>query len=155
VRLAGVDKADTIGFGMPAPGQTYVALYASAQVGGVRGLFRSDDAGATWVRINDDAHQYASTSAAITGDPRVFGRVYVSKNGRGPPRGDPPAGAFPVSPLPASPNSLVVFGGSSGTSAVTITRLGGFTGSVAFPASGLPAGVTASFNPASTTGGSS
>jgi len=51
----------------------------------------------------------------------------------------------------AATNASVVQGGT-GTSTVTVTPRGGFTGSVALSASGLPAGVTASFNPASTTG---
>jgi xyloglucan-specific exo-beta-1,4-glucanase len=151
--IASVEEADNIGFGMRAAGQTYVALYSSAQVAGVRGLFRSDDAGASWVRINDDAHQYASKSAAITGDPRVYGRVYVSTNGRGIILGEPAGG--PDFSLSASPNSLVVSRGSSVTSTIAIARSGGFTGSVALSASGLPSGVTASFSPASTTGTSS
>jgi hypothetical protein len=82
-RVTNVQEADNIGFGKAAPGQPYMALYTSAQIGGVRGIFRSDDAGATWVRINDDQHQYAQTGAAITGDPRVYGRVYLATNGRG------------------------------------------------------------------------
>ncbi|KQV04557.1 MULTISPECIES: cellulose-binding domain-containing protein [unclassified Kitasatospora] len=82
-RSAAVTQADSIGFGKAAPGASYPALYSSAQIGGVRGIFRSDDAGASWVRINDDAHQWAWTGAAITGDPRVYGRVYLSTNGRG------------------------------------------------------------------------
>ncbi|MFJ8658756.1 cellulose binding domain-containing protein [Streptomyces sp. NPDC093795] len=82
-RIAGVEQADTIGFGKAAPGATYPTLYTSAKIGGVRGVFRSTDAGASWVRINDDAHQWGWTGAAITGDPRVYGRVYVSTNGRG------------------------------------------------------------------------
>ena len=56
--------------------------------------------------------------------------------------------------LSATPASLTVNRGASGTSTITITRSGGFTGSVAFSASGVPSGVTASFNPASTTGAS-
>ncbi len=81
--LANVELADTIGFGAPAPGHHYVALYSSAQVGGARGIYRSDNRGLSWVRINDDQHQYGRTDTAITGDPRVFGRVFVATNGRG------------------------------------------------------------------------
>ena len=88
-RQAGVDEADTIGFGKAAPGRRYPAMYSSARIRGVRGIFRSDDRGRTWTRLNDDRHQYAWTGAAITGDPRVYGRVYVATNGRGIIYGDP------------------------------------------------------------------
>ncbi len=88
-KLANVEKADVVGFGAPAPGKTYMAIYISGQVDGVRGIYRSIDAGASWVRINDDRHQYAWTGAAITGDPRIYGRVYLSTNGRGVIYGDP------------------------------------------------------------------
>ncbi|MGV9453490.1 cellulose binding domain-containing protein [Streptomyces sp. NPDC003635] len=82
-KLANVEQADTIGFGKAAPGASYQTLYTSAKIGGVRGIFRSTDRGATWTRVNDDAHQWGWTGAAITGDPRVYGRVYVATNGRG------------------------------------------------------------------------
>ncbi|MHB9857942.1 cellulose binding domain-containing protein [Streptomyces sp. YIM S03343] len=82
-KLSNVQQADTIGFGKAAAGASYQTLYTSAKIGGVRGIFRSTDAGASWTRINDDAHQWGWTGAAITGDPRVYGRVYVSTNGRG------------------------------------------------------------------------
>jgi hypothetical protein len=82
-RLQNVEQADVIGFGKAAAGQTYMALYTSAKIGGVRGIFRSDDAGATWTRINDDQHQWGHTGQSITGDPRVYGRVYIATNGRG------------------------------------------------------------------------
>ncbi|QPI62120.1 xyloglucanase [Streptomyces malaysiensis subsp. malaysiensis] len=87
-KLSGVQQADTIGFGKAAPGASYPALYTSAEIGGVRGIFRSTDAGASWTRINDNAHQWGWTGASITGDPRVYGRVYVATNGRGILRGD-------------------------------------------------------------------
>ena len=84
VKLANVEEADNIGFGKAATGQTYPALYAAAQVGGVRGLYRSINAGQTWVRINDDQHQWGRAGeTALTGDPRIYGRVYVGTNGRG------------------------------------------------------------------------
>jgi hypothetical protein len=57
----------------------------------VTGVFRSTDRGATWLRINDDAHQWGSIGSLgiITGDPDAFGRVYVGTNGRGLLYGDP------------------------------------------------------------------
>lgn len=82
-KLSNVEQADTVGFGKAAPGASYQTLYTSAKIGGVRGIFRSTDKGVTWTRINDDAHQWGWTGGAITGDPRVYGRVYVSTNGRG------------------------------------------------------------------------
>ncbi|WP_077610951.1 X2-like carbohydrate binding domain-containing protein [Clostridium sp. Marseille-P2415] len=83
VKITGVEEASTIGFGKAAPGQTYMALYTSAFIDGIRGIFRSDDGGANWIRINDNDHQYGMTNACITGDPRIYGRVYLATNGRG------------------------------------------------------------------------
>jgi pro-kumamolisin-like protein len=60
-----------------------------------------------------------------------------------------PAAGFTLS---ASPSSLTVVQGSQGSSTITVNPLSGFSGTVALSASGLPSGVTASFNPASTTG---
>jgi hypothetical protein len=54
--------------------------------------------------------------------------------------------------LSASPGSLTVSQGSNGSSTITVSPLNGFSGSVSLSASGLPGGVTASFNPSSTTG---
>ena len=53
----------------------------------------------------------------------------------------------------ASPNSLLIARGQHGTTLVTITPSGGFTGKVALSASGMGSGVTASFtqNPATST----
>jgi xyloglucan-specific exo-beta-1,4-glucanase len=78
-----VTKGVNIGFGKAAPGKSYQALYGVLTVDGVTGVYRSDDTGASWVRINDDKHQYGNMGEAITGDPRVYGRVYLGTNGRG------------------------------------------------------------------------
>jgi len=58
--------------------------------------------------------------------------------------GAPPPVGFTLS---ASPGSLNLTQGSSGTSTITITPQGGFVGNVTLSAAGLPSGVTASFNP--------
>lgn len=83
IQLANVQEADNVGFGKAAAGQPFMAVFTSAKIDGVRGIYRSDNAGATWVRINDDEHQYGWTGKAITGDPRIYGRVYLGTNGRG------------------------------------------------------------------------
>ncbi len=53
--------------------------------------------------------------------------------------------------LTTAPGSLSVAQGANVTSTITVNPTNGFTGSVTLAASGLPAGVTASFNPATTT----
>ncbi|MFG2510872.1 cellulose binding domain-containing protein [Streptomyces sp. NPDC048584] len=87
-KLPNVEAADTVGFGKAAPGASYRTLFTSAEIDGVRGIFRSTDKGVSWTRVNDDTHQWGWTGAAITGDPRVYGRVYVATNGRGVVYGD-------------------------------------------------------------------
>lgn len=59
--------------------------------------------------------------------------------------------AGPSFSLTASPNTLSIVQGASGTSTITVVPAGGFTGSVTLSATGLPSGVTAAFNPTSTT----
>jgi BNR/Asp-box repeat len=77
-----------LGFGMAPPGGTYPALYLIGTVGQAMGVFRSDDAGATWTRLDDAQHTFP-TGDVIAGDPRLYGRVYVGTNGRGIFYGDP------------------------------------------------------------------
>jgi subtilase family serine protease len=60
--------------------------------------------------------------------------------------------ATPSFTLSDSPGSLSVTQGSNGTSTITVTDVGGFTGSVTLAASGLPSGVTAAFGTNPTTG---
>jgi len=71
------------GFGKAAPGSTYPALFAAGDLDGVTAVYRSDDVGESWVRINDDQHQYGTRFRCLCGDPRVYGRVYVGTDGRG------------------------------------------------------------------------
>jgi hypothetical protein len=84
----GVQEIHAFGFGKAAPGADHPALYLIGVVDGVRGIFRSDDTARTWVRINDDQHQWGLL-LHITGDPKQYGRVYVGTHGRGIVYGDP------------------------------------------------------------------
>ncbi len=59
------------------------------------------------------------------------------------------AAATPAFSLGASPTSVSVTQGSSGTSAITTAVSGGFNSAISFTLSGLPSGVTASFSPTS------
>jgi len=82
-KFAGFETVPIIGLGMAAPGASYQALYTNAKYNGKWGIYRSDDKGQSWIRINDDQHQFGAADTAITGDPRVYGRVYLATNGRG------------------------------------------------------------------------
>ena len=87
-RMPAVEEIHAFGFGKAAPNAKVVALYLVGTVQGQRGFFRSTDSGATWVRINDDQHQWGLV-LHVTGDPKQFGRVYVGTHGRGTFYGDP------------------------------------------------------------------
>jgi xyloglucan-specific exo-beta-1,4-glucanase len=66
------------------------ALYAVAtQAGGETWVWRSLDGGNRWQRINDAHHRWGNRFRIISGDPRIFGRVYIGTDGRGILYGDP------------------------------------------------------------------
>ncbi len=72
-----------LALGMPSPGGPYQAIYVYGNVNGTQGVFRSTDSGKTFLRVNDDRHQYGGNISVMTADPRVFGRYYLGINGRG------------------------------------------------------------------------
>lgn len=83
-----LENVASVGLGKPAAGAAYPAIFVVATLQGRDGLFRSDDAGATWVQITDDTHRFGS-ARRLTGDPRIFGRVYFATGGRGIVYGEP------------------------------------------------------------------
>jgi photosystem II stability/assembly factor-like uncharacterized protein len=83
-----VTTASAFGCGKPAQQKTLSALFLFGKIDSQPGIFRSDDNGQTWLRINDKNHQFGWI-ARITGDPRVFGRVYLATTGRGIVYGEP------------------------------------------------------------------
>lgn len=65
----------------------YPSLYiwGRKNAAGKIGLYRSDDSGVRWTRINDDRHQFGGPGNAqiVSGDMNEYGRVYMSTVGRG------------------------------------------------------------------------
>nr|6P2M_A Chain A, Type 3a cellulose-binding domain protein [Caldicellulosiruptor acetigenus 6A] len=81
-KVNSVQEAYSIGFGKAKTSGGYPAIYLHGIVNGVLGIFRSDDGGSTWTRINDDNHQFGWIHM-IRGDQRTYGLCYVSAEGRG------------------------------------------------------------------------
>ncbi|HEY0335077.1 MAG TPA: cellulase [Stenotrophomonas sp.] len=86
--LARMEEARSLGLGAPLRAGAPPTLYLAGRIDGVSGLFRSADEGAHWQRIDDDAHRFGRPYA-VTGDPRIPGRVYFATGGRGIVYGDP------------------------------------------------------------------
>ncbi|WP_329125172.1 cellulose binding domain-containing protein [Streptomyces sp. NBC_01465] len=122
-KLAGVTSGVNLGYGKAAPGRTNVAVYLAGTVGGVSGVFASDDAAATWRRVNDDLHQWGNMGEAVTGDPRVYGRVYVGTNGRGIVYADSPGSTSPGgdTTAPSTPAGLAATAHTATTVALAWT----------------------------------
>ena len=78
--VSNVTSCRAIGFGVAASGTQYPTIFIWGTVNGVTGLLRSIDKGASWLRLNDDAHQFGGLELLV-GDMNVFGRVYTGGGG--------------------------------------------------------------------------
>jgi hypothetical protein len=87
-RQPGVEHAIALGLGKAKREDGTPTLFVYGRVGGRSGLFRSEDDGRHWTRIDDDAHRYGEIRLVV-GDPRVYGRVYLGTHGRGIVYGEP------------------------------------------------------------------
>jgi hypothetical protein len=83
--IANVTYCGAVGFGKAAAGASYPTVFIWGTIGGVTGVYRSTDAGQSWTRINDSAHQYGGPGNGhfVVGDMNTFGVVYMSTAGRG------------------------------------------------------------------------
>jgi oligoxyloglucan reducing-end-specific cellobiohydrolase len=85
-QVPSVLQANMVSVGAANPrartGVQSIFLYGVVSQATAVAIYRSDDNGSTWVRVNDDAHQYGGPSV-IAADSRVYGRVYLGMNGRG------------------------------------------------------------------------
>lgn len=89
--ITGVGYTEAVGFGKAAEGSDYPTIFAYSKIDGVLGVYRSTDKGDSWVRVNDDLHEYGGLANGefVRGDMNVFGRVYMSTAGRGIVYGEP------------------------------------------------------------------
>lgn len=108
-RITSVSAASAVGIGKEAPGRTYPTIYIWGTVSGVTGIHRSIDEGATWTRVNDDAHEYGGPGNGqfVLGDMNVYGRVYMSTAGRGIAYGEPGTGS-------CTPTAIVAYASVNG-----------------------------------------
>jgi hypothetical protein len=77
-----IGAAQSVGFGVPAAGHSYPAIYYSGEIDGVLGMYRSDDGGSTWFLINDANHWFGGIGLVV-GDRRTYGKFYLGCGGRG------------------------------------------------------------------------
>jgi hypothetical protein len=96
ITIRGVVECWKLALGKAAAGAEYPAVYVwgKLRVDGqpVEGLFRSDDAGDRFTRIDDDRHRHGLL-LSLTADPLEYGTVYVAAHGRGVIVGKPRQGA--------------------------------------------------------------
>lgn len=78
----------TVGAAKPGSSVPALFVYGTVPTGSSDfGLYRSDDNGGSWARVDDEGHQYGGLFL-IQGDARVYGRVYLGTSGRGIVRAD-------------------------------------------------------------------
>jgi xyloglucan-specific exo-beta-1,4-glucanase len=78
-----VQGASVLALGKARAGAAYsAAVYVVGAMNGVWGVYRSDDAGASWQRFNDDAHQFGGINL-MAADQNLYGRVYAAGGCRG------------------------------------------------------------------------
>jgi hypothetical protein len=121
-RSLAVSVCDAIAFGKNLPGATYPTLFiwGKPTSASAVGMYRSSDQGVTWLRVNDNSHQYGGRGNAglIEGDKNVHGRVYMSSAGRGVIYMD---STVPVTGIAVAPTSWSGSVGATGQLVATVT----------------------------------
>ena len=81
-KLVGVDEIEGFSFGAPTGEGDICQMYLLGKINGQRALYRSDDDGATWVKMNDERNAFAK-AICIEGDKTRKNTVYIGTSGRG------------------------------------------------------------------------
>jgi photosystem II stability/assembly factor-like uncharacterized protein len=81
--ISNVTEPYAIGFGAPAPGQSYPSIYMAGWVNSVYGVWQSINDAQSWTQIGTWPNGSLDQIKTISGDPNVFGKVYVGFAGSG------------------------------------------------------------------------
>ena len=137
------------------PGGLYQFLsgtsMATPHVSGTAALVLAKTPTLTTAQVKSALLNNVDPNASLAGRTTTGGRLNAAKAVGAPPPPPPPPD-FSVS---ATPASQTVVQGASTSYTVTVTRTGGFTGTVTLSSSGLPAGAAATFSPNPNATGSS
>lgn len=77
--IAGIGKVSQVSFGKAASGTGYT-VFINGYKAGVKGIYRSDDYGATWVKLVDPS---IKDILSLAGDRQNYGKVFIGTDGRG------------------------------------------------------------------------
>jgi len=157
---AGMQQAPATPTGLTAtPGNAQVALsWSPAARATSYNVKRATVSGGPYTTVGTPTTTSFTNTGLTNGTTYFFVVSAVNAVGQSPNSGQvsatPQATQTPNFTLSANPASVSVARGASATSTITVTRTA-FTAAVGLAASGLPSGVTATFNPVSVTGTSS
>ena len=76
-------EVNCFGFGAPAPGQSYPSIYIVGWVNNVYGIWESDNNAQSWTQIGTYPQGNLDDIKTISGDPNIYGQVYVGFVGSG------------------------------------------------------------------------
>ncbi|WP_138752240.1 sugar-binding protein [Paenibacillus sinopodophylli] len=82
-KLPNVQRAKLFAFGKNRLGYNHPTVFVYGTVDNTAGIFRSDDFGANWVKIDVPDPTASNLSNTMEGDRQVWGRVYIGTGGSG------------------------------------------------------------------------
>jgi len=76
-------EVSTFGFGAPATPGGYPSIYIVGYVNNVYGIWQSNDDAHSWVQIGTYPTGSLDAIKTISGDPNIYGQVYIGFGGQG------------------------------------------------------------------------
>src|SRR5262249_19862891 len=112
--VANVSEVMCFGFGAPAPGQSYPSIYIVGWVNNVYGIWQSTNDAQSWTQIGTYPQGDLDQIKTISGDPNVYGQVYVGFAGSG-------YAYLPASPVSGPAAPVISTGVVNSNDSVTLT----------------------------------